>query len=85
MGWIQSIINLFKSDYTLIYTAIGDGECMKIVGKLNDYKIPYKTKVRGMYAGRENRSLGFDTKLSQYDIYVKNDYEHKGRMAIEKK
>lgn len=84
MGLLRKILSLFKSNYTLIYTAIGDEECTKIIGKLSDERIPYRTKVRGLYAGREKRNLGFDTKLAQYDIYVKKGYENKGRLTIEK-
>lgn len=84
MGWLKNIFNLFKSDYTLIYTAIGDEDCMKIVGKLNDDRIPYKTKSGGIYADIKRRDSSFGAKLSQYDIYVKKDFEYKARMAIEK-
>lgn len=84
MSFIQKIKRIFQNDDVLLYTAIGDDNCMRIVGKLNDAGIPYKSRAHGTHAGTGKRSLGFDTKLSQYDIYVKKDDEHKARVAIEK-
>lgn len=82
MSWIKKIFRLFKSNYVLIYTAVGDDEYMKVIAQLSGNRIPYKTKVPGLYAGGNRRDLGFDTKLSQYKIYVKKEYEHKGRQAL---
>ncbi|NRD76575.1 hypothetical protein HPT25_03600 [Bacillus sp. BRMEA1] len=85
MRWFDKFFSLFRFDYVLIYTAIGDEDCIKMIGKLNENGIPYKTKVRGIYAGRKKRDLGFDTKLSQYDIFVEKGFEHKGRSVINEK
>jgi hypothetical protein len=63
--------------------AIGDEDCMKTTGKLNDKRIPYKTKIRGPYAGENKRKLGYSTKLSHYDIFIKKEFEHKVRSIIE--
>lgn len=85
MSFLERIISVFKSDYVLIYTAIGDDDCIRVTGKLSEKRIPYKTKVVGLYAGRNRRSFGFGPKLSQYKIYVKKEYEHKGHVAINNK
>lgn len=84
MSWFEKIISVFKSEYVPIYIAIGDEDCMKITNKLRNKRIPYKTKIRGLYAGGNKRNLGFDTKLSQYDIFVKKEFEGKARNVINK-
>jgi hypothetical protein len=58
---------------------------MRVTGKLSGKRIPYKTKVPGLYAGGNRRDLGFDTKLSEYKIYVEREFEHIGRAAIYEK
>lgn len=82
LSGLTSFFRLFKSKYVLIYTAIGDDDCMKVIGKLRGKRIPYKTKVPGLLAGGNRRDFGFDSKLSQYKIYVKREFEHEGRAAI---
>ncbi|MGV3487071.1 MAG: hypothetical protein ACO1OC_00600 [Tuberibacillus sp.] len=85
MNGLKGILNWFKPRYTFLYTAIGDEECMKIVGKLNAERIPYKTKIPGLFSGSQHRTMGFETKLTQYKIYVKKGYEHQGIMAMNKR
>lgn len=82
LSWLGKIFNLFQSNYALVYTAIGDDDYMKISGKLSSKRIHYKTKIPGLYAGRNRRDLAFDTSLSEYKIYVKKEFEHKARAAI---
>lgn len=83
MSLLSRLNGIFRNNDVLLYTAIGDDDCMKVVGKLNDARIIYKSKSRGIYAGSGKRSMGFDTKLSQYDIYVNRDDEYKARLALE--
>lgn len=82
MGLLKTVKNLFTSKRTLLCTAIGDDECIRMLGNLDEAGISHVTKIRGVYAGSGKRSLAFSTKLSQYDIYVEKEDEYKAYEAI---
>lgn len=77
MSFVDWFRGIFSNSNVLIYTAIGDEDSMRVVGELDDARIPYKSKSRGIYAGTGKRSMGFDTKLAEYDIFVDKTDEHK--------
>jgi len=72
---------LFGGKYSLVYTALSDEECMRIIGKLRDSGVKYKTKIRGIYA-TSTRGFGWGRKQSQYDIYVKKEDACNANQAI---
>lgn len=83
MSFVNWFRGIFSNNKVLVYTAIGDEDCMRVVGKLGDARIAYKSKPRGIYSGTGKRSIGFDTKLTQYDIFVDSTNEYRARQVIE--
>lgn len=65
--------------WKLFYTALGSEEYFRIVGKLKNEGVKYKveTPVTAMRVGRYRDD-------SQYEIYVKEEYESKAHAAIRK-
>lgn len=82
MSFFEIMKKLFHIDDILLYTAIGDEDCMRTIGKLRNAGVRYRTKTRGVYGGIGKRSMGFDSKLSQYDIYVNKEDAHAAHVAI---
>lgn len=74
---------------TLIYTAFGHEQYLKIVGKLSAAGIVFTTKSRNYNILRSGHNTILPRSLTdknvQYDIYVKKEIEHKAYQAIQKK
>ena len=70
---------LFSKHKCLIYTAFGNDDYYKVVGKLSVGGVSYETvSIRNSnsnqyFSGNDN---------TQYDIYVKEEEKHKAQQAI---
>jgi hypothetical protein len=81
MGFMDWLNQIFSSKYVLIHTALGDEDCIRTIGKLEDAGIVHKTKIRGIY-GSSASQKGWGRKQSQYDIYVEKERERDAYEAI---
>jgi hypothetical protein len=79
-GILSTIIKSFSNrNWKLIYTAFGDDNYFKIVSKLNEDGVKYRTEIPGNL--RTPRTYNDNT---QYDIYVKKEDEHKAAHAMQR-
>jgi hypothetical protein len=81
VGVLSSLIkHLLNRNWTLVYTAFGNENYLKIAAKLQEDGVPYKTETPADFRTPRN---GFNDQ-TQYDIYVKKTDEHKSAHALRK-
>jgi len=70
---------LFLKHKCLIYTAFGNADYYKVVGKLSVGGVSYETV--SIRSANMNQYFS-NNDYSQYDIYVKEEDKHKAQQAI---
>lgn len=84
-GYNLSFLKIFRSIFPkkkLIYTAFGNEEYFRIVGRLKSFGVKYSTKTNIDFTRSRNITT---SRFTQYDIYVREEDEHKAIEAIHKK
>jgi hypothetical protein len=77
MGLIRMLFSNYKC---LVYTAFGNDDYYKVVGKLSGDGVSYETvSIRNPNI---NQYFARNNDLTQYDIYVKEEDKHKAEQAI---
>lgn len=77
---LYSVLKLYSNrKWTLFYTAFGHENYYKIVAKLNNAGVKYKTSTPVNFRG----DAGFKDQ-TQYDIFVKKEEEHIAHSALQK-
>ncbi|WLD92588.1 hypothetical protein [Alkalihalobacillus sp. AL-G] len=72
--------SLFKRNWQMIYTAFGYNDYIRVISRLKNHGVKYKTQIPTDLNSRE-RTFKDNT---QYDIYVKKDDEHQAVNALHK-
>ncbi len=72
---------LFSKYRHLVYTAFGNEQYFKVVGKLKQGGVQYRTDIKRN--PNTYQTIGHNDN-AQYDIYVKEEDKHKAQEAIHK-
>jgi len=78
---IDLLYFIFSKKKCLVYTAFGSSDYSKVIGKLQNSGIPYRTRIISNNSSRHNHYVG-RTINTQYDIFVKKEDEHRALNAI---
>lgn len=79
MSFWSAMGKLFPRDKVSVYVAMGDLSYTRVAGKLENAGIPFYVRTRGMMG---NQVAGQDNRLSEYEIYVKREYEEEARYVL---
>ncbi|QQE78330.1 hypothetical protein [Alicyclobacillus sp. SO9] len=79
MSFWTAIAKVFRGKKVSVYVAMGDANYMRAAGHLEDAGIPFYVKMGGNMGGGE---LSFDNRLSEYEFYVKREYEEQARYVL---
>ncbi|MCF8567565.1 hypothetical protein LLE49_22860 [Alicyclobacillus tolerans] len=79
MAFLAALGKLFRRRKVCVYVTMGDMNYTRVAGQLENAGIPFYVKMGGNMNGGE---LGFDNRMSEYEIYVKRENEEQARFVL---
>ncbi|MGG4267905.1 hypothetical protein [Peribacillus simplex] len=81
IGCVVTVKLISYKYWTCIYTAFGSDNYFKVIAKLENEGIPFKTKTP---MNLDSKDFQNRHKTTQYDVFVKKEYEQIAQRAVHK-
>ena len=81
MSFIVDILeHLLSNKKSLVYSAFGQKDYYRVIDKLQNSRVPYRTRIDRNMSSRHT----YNDNFTQYDIFVKEEDVGKAQKAIHK-